>query len=150
MSTESRPNSIEAKIKQKIDDFSKISDWESRYQKIIDLGKNLPDMPEALKVEEAKIKGCQSQVWLHAELKDGNRIHFIGDSDSVLVKGILALLIEVYSNSTIEEVLATPPQFIKDIGLESHLSPSRANGLMAMVKQMKNFAIVFSYMKTST
>lgn len=126
-----------------IDEFRPLTDWEDRYKKLIEWGKALPDLPEALKSEDAKVKGCQSQVWIHARLEEG-RVIFQADSDALLVRGLVALLLKVYSGSTPAEILQFPPDFIRDIGLESKLSPSRANGLFSMIKQIKFFAIAFS------
>lgn len=138
-------------LKQRCDEivaeFSKISDWEARYKKIIELGKSLPDLPENLRTEEAKVKGCQSQVWLHAKLNSQGEIEFQGDSDALLVKGLVALLLKIYSRSTPEEILATPPEFLKAIGFEGNLSPSRANGLFSMIKQIRYFATAFAMLK---
>ncbi len=127
---------------QIVSDFSGLSDWEDRYKKLIELGKALPELPEAKKTEDAKVKGCQSQVWMHARLEDG-KVVFEADSDALLVRGLVALLLKVYSRSTPDEILATPPDFVREIGLESKLSPSRANGLFAMIKQMKYYAMAF-------
>lgn len=128
---------------QVADEFAKLSSWEDRYKKIIALGKSLPDLPENLRTEDAKVKGCQSQVWLHAKLNDRGEIEFQGDSDALLVKGLVALLLKVYSGSTPEEILTTPPDFLKAIGFEGNLSPSRANGLFSMLKQIRYYAAAF-------
>lgn len=128
-------------------DFQHLKTWEERYQKIIAMGKALPELPDELKTDDAKIKGCQSQVWLHAKMDSNRRIYFEGDSDALLVKGLVALVIEVYSSSTPEEILATPPEFLKAIGFEGNLSPSRANGLFSMIKQIRYFALAFSMRK---
>jgi cysteine desulfuration protein SufE len=128
-----------------IAEFQSINGWEDRYKKIIEMGKALPELPENLKVEEAKVKGCQSQVWLHASLDASQRIVFQGDSDALIVRGLVALLLQVYSGSRPEEILASPPQFLKAIGFEGNLSPSRANGLFAMIKQIQMFAMAFQY-----
>ncbi len=128
-------------------EFAKLESWEDRYKKIIALGKALPDLPENLRTEEAKVKGCQSQVWLHAKLNDRGEIEFQGDSDALLVKGLVALLLKVYSGSTPEEILQTPPDFLKAIGFEGNLSPSRANGLFSMLKQIRYFATAFGLLK---
>lgn len=123
-------------------EFSGLTDWEDRYKKLIELGKQLPDLPDQKKLEDFKVKGCQSQVWMHARMENG-RILFEADSDALLVKGLVALLLRVYSNATPAEILNTPPDFVKEIGLESKLSPSRANGLFSMIKQMKFYAMAF-------
>jgi cysteine desulfuration protein SufE len=128
-------------------EFTKLASWEDRYKKLISLGKSLPDLPENLRSEEAKVKGCQSQVWLHAKLNDRGEIEFQGDSDALLVKGLVALLLKIYSGSTPEEILTTPPDFLKAIGFEGNLSPSRANGLFSMIKQIRYFATAFGLLK---
>ncbi len=127
-----------------IDDFSKIPDWEERYRRIIELGKNLSNMDESLKTEANKVKGCQSQVWLHASLNNQGLVVFTGDSDAVLVKGLVALLLQVYSNSAPQDILSTPPEFLKKLGFEGNLSPSRANGLNSMLKQIQLIATAYS------
>lgn len=129
-----------------VKELGSLASWEDRYKKIIALGKQLPDLSEELRTEEAKVKGCQSQVWLHAKLDDQGRIQFQGDSDALLVKGLVALLLKIYSNSSPSEILSTPPEFLKALGFEGNLSPSRANGLFSMIKQIRNFATVFAYM----
>ena len=100
-------------------------------------------MPESQKIEDNKVKGCQSQVWLHAELNNEKRIIFSADSDAAIVKGIVSILLKVYSDSTPEEIIATKPDFLEDIGLRQHLSMSRANGLSSMVKQISIYALAF-------
>ncbi len=122
--------------------FESLGDWEERYKRLIDLGKALPELPANKRLEEYRVKGCQSQVWLHAKLHEG-RVLFEGDSDALLVKGLVALVLEVYSSGTPQEILATPPDFIREIGLESKLSPSRANGVFSMIKQIKYYALAF-------
>jgi cysteine desulfuration protein SufE len=136
--------SIEERQKKYIDEFSAFQSWEDRYRHLIELGKKLPDLPAKLKTEEAKVKGCQSQVWLHAQINEKGEVEFQGDSDAVIVRGLVALLVQIYSFARPEEILATPPHFIKAIGFENNLSPSRTNGLYAMTKQIKNFALAFS------
>lgn len=135
-------------LKQRSDqivaEFSQLRTWEDRYKKIIALGKTIPDLPDSLRTEESKVKGCQSQVWLHARLNDQGEILFQGDSDALLVKGLVAMLLQIYSGSTPEEILSTPPEFLKAIGFEGNLSPSRANGLFSMIKQIRYFATAFS------
>lgn len=136
--------SLKQRSDEIVTEFSKLNDWEARYKKIIELGKSLPDLPENLRTEESKVKGCQSQVWLHAQLNDKGEIEFQGDSDALLVKGLVALLLKIYSGSTPEEILTTPPEFLKSIGFEGNLSPSRANGLFSMIKQIRYFATAFA------
>ncbi len=128
--------------KQVVSEFSGLADWEDRYKKLIEIGKALPTLPDIKKTEDAKVKGCQSQVWMHASLENG-RVIFAADSDALLVRGLVALLLRVYSGCTPDEIISTPPDFVKEIGLESKLSPSRANGLYSMIKQMKYYAMAF-------
>lgn len=123
-----------------IDEFSLFDDWTERYKYIIDLGKTLPLIDEQYKKEENLIKGCQSKVWLHAE-KKGEEIVFTADSDAILTKGIIALMIRVFSNQTPEAIISEDPYFVNEIGLKEHLSPTRANGLVSMIKQIKLYAI---------
>lgn len=137
--TEERQNKI-------IQDFSSLSQWEDRYKKIIEMGKALPEMPENLKTEQNSVKGCQSQVWLSASLNNQGQMVLQGDSDALIVKGLVGLLLQVYSGATPSEVLATPPTFLKALGFEGNLSPSRANGLHAMLKQIKLYATAFDYL----
>lgn len=132
--------------KQVVSDFAGLSDWEDRYKKLIALGKALPDLDDSKKTEDSKVKGCQSQVWMHARL-DGGKVIFEADSDALLVRGLVALLLKVYSGCTPDEIISTPPDFVKEIGLESKLSPSRANGLFSMIKQMKYYAMAFKAMQ---
>lgn len=108
----------------------------------------MPDLPEEMRTEDVKVKGCQSQVWLHARLNPKGEIEFQGDSDALLVKGLVALLLKVYSGSTPEEIMTTPPDFLKAIGFEGNLSPSRANGLFSMLKQIRYYATAFGLLKS--
>ena len=126
-----------------IDEFADIEDWLDRYAQIIDLGNELPPIDEQLKTPEHLIEGCQSRVWLQADLVDG-RIIFQAESDALIVKGIVSLLIQVLSDHTPEEILHADLYFIKRIGLKEHLSPTRSNGLLSMVKQMRMYALAFS------
>ncbi len=125
-----------------IDEFSMFDDWEERYQYMIDLGKTLPLIDEQFKTEENIIKGCQSKVWVHAEMKNGNVI-FTADSDAVITKGIIAILIRVFSNQEPQAIIDADTGFIDTIGLKEHLSPTRANGLVSMIKQLKMYAIAY-------
>ena len=134
--------SIKEKQQELIDDFAFLSDWEQKYEYIIDLGKELKGLPEEKKKEDILIKGCQSQVWLDAELREG-KIFFLADSDGILPKGIISLLVGVYSGHTAEEILAADFDFISKIGLQEFLSPSRANGLASMIKQIKFYAVAY-------
>ena len=133
---------IKEKQQELIDDFAFLSDWEQKDEYIIDLGKELKGLPEEKKNDDILIKGCQSQVWLDAELRDG-KIFFLADSDGILPKGIISLLVGVYSGHTAEEILAADFDFISKIGLQEFLSPSRANGLASMIKQIKFYAVAY-------
>ncbi len=132
-------NDIQAEI---VADFELFDDWMQRYEYIIELGKTLPIIDEAFKTENNLIKGCQSKVWLHAHIADQN-IHFTADSDAILTKGIVAILIRTFSNQTPAAILAAKLDFIDQIGLKEHLSPTRANGLVSMIKQIKMYALAF-------
>ena len=123
-----------------IEDFSFFEDWMTKYEYIIQLGKELPLIYEAYKKPEYLIKGCQSQVWLHADYVD-NKVIFTADSDAIITKGLVSLMIKVLSNHTPEEIADANLYFIDQIGLKEHLSPTRANGLLSMVKQMKMYAV---------
>ena len=125
------------------EEFSLFDDWMSKYEYIIELGKHLPLIDAQYKTEEFKIKGCQSQVWLTAELKDG-KLYYKADSDAVITKGIIALLIRVLSGHTPEEILKSELDFIDKIGMHEHLSPNRSNGLKAMINYMKNYAKIYA------
>ena len=125
-----------------VDEFSMFDDWMQRYEYIIDLGKNLPLIKEEFKTDENIIKGCQSKVWLQGEQHD-DKIVFTADSDAILTKGIIAILIRTFSNQTASEILEADMNFIDEIGLKEHLSPTRANGLVSMIKQIKMYALAF-------
>jgi cysteine desulfuration protein SufE len=130
-------------IENKItDEFSLFDDWMDKYNYLIEMGKTLPILDEKFKTDQYLISGCQSRVWLSAELLDGNVV-FKADSDAVITKGIVNLLIRVLSNQNPEDILKTDMGFIDRIGLKEHLSPTRSNGLMSMIKQMKLYALVF-------
>ncbi|AUC86048.1 Fe-S metabolism protein SufE [Polaribacter sp. ALD11] len=123
-----------------IDEFSMFDDWMERYEYIIELGKSLPIISEQHKLDENLIKGCQSKVWLYSEL-DADKLKFTADSNAILTKGIVALLLRVFSEQKPADILAAETTFIDEIGLKEHLSPTRANGLVSMVKQIKMYAI---------
>ena len=123
-----------------IDEFDMFEDWMERYEHLIELGKSLPMIDEQYKVDENIIKGCQSKVWLHSELK-GDTIAYTADSDAILTKGLVALLLRVFTNQTPQAILTADTAFIDEIGLKEHLSPTRANGLVSMLKQIKLYAI---------
>ena len=128
---------------QIIEDFSFFDDWMEKYEYIIDLGKGLPIISDEYKTEENIIKGCQSRVWLHAD-RDGNKIQFTADSDAVITKGIIGLLIQVLNNQSAKDIAESDLYFIDKIGLKEHLSPTRSNGLVSMVKQMKLYGLALA------
>jgi cysteine desulfuration protein SufE len=129
-----------------IDEFSMFDDWMQRYEYIIDLGKNLPLIKEESKTEDNLIKGCQSKVWLQGEQND-DKIVFTADSDAILTKGIIAILIRAFSNQKAIDILNADTDFIDEIGLKEHLSPTRANGLVSMIKNIKMYALAFDAKK---
>ena len=124
-------------------EYQAIPAWEDRYQKIIALGRALPPLPEQFRTDENKVRGCSSTVWLHAT-SEGDKVVFHADSDAAIPKGLVALLIQVYSGRSAKEILAAPPEFIEELGLNQNLSPNRANGLTAMVKQLMAYALALS------
>jgi len=129
-----------------IDEFSMFDDWMQRYEYMIDLGKSLAIINEENKTDGHIIKGCQSKVWLHAELED-DKIIFTADSDAIITKGIIAILLRVFSNQTPKNILNAETDFIDEIGLKDHLSPTRANGLVSMIKQIRIYALAFEAKK---
>lgn len=133
---------IEAKEQEIIDEFSLFDDWMDKYEHIIGLGKELPLIEENLKTDDLLIKGCQSRVWLHAKLENG-KVIFTADSDAIITKGIINLLIRVLSGEKPDDIVNADMTFIDQIGLKEHLSPTRSNGLVSMVKQMKLYALAF-------
>jgi cysteine desulfuration protein SufE len=139
---------LQEKVDKLLTEFQGLEDWEVRYKKIIDMGKSLPEMDEKYKTEANKIKGCQSQVWLHAYLVEG-RVVFVADSDASIVKGIIALLLKIYSHSTPQEILSFKADFIDQLGLRQHLSMNRTNGLAAMLKQIQMYAFAFQTLLAS-
>ena len=126
-----------------IEEFSAFDDWMDKYQMIIDLGNELPPLDPAYKTEDNLIDGCQSRVWLHAEYNDG-LLHFEADSDAIIAKGLIGLLIRVLSEHMPREILDCDVHFIDEIGLTQHLSPTRSNGLLSMLKQIKTYALAYS------
>jgi cysteine desulfuration protein SufE len=126
-----------------VDEFSMFDEWDERYQYVIDLGRSLPLIDPEYKTENNIIKGCQSKVWLHAEQNDGNVV-FTADSDAILTKGLIAIMIRAFSNQKPEAILEANTDFIDEIGLKEHLSATRANGLVSMIKQIKMYALAFS------
>jgi len=131
-----------------IEDFSGFEDWMDKYSLLIELGNELTPIDPKYKVESNLIRGCQSRVWLHQEFTEG-KIIFEAESDALIVKGLVALLLKIYSNRTPQEILTSEPRFIDEIGLRQHLSPTRSNGLLAMVKQMKLYALAYEKISTN-
>lgn len=129
---------IENEILEEFELFG--DDWEQRYEHLIDMGKTLSPMPEEMKTENRLIRGCQSRVWLQSSLKDG-KVNYLADSDAIITKGIVAMMIRVLNDHSPKEIVDAPLNFIDKIGLKSHLSPTRANGLVSMIKQMKMDAL---------
>jgi len=134
--------SIETIKNDIISEFSLFEDWMEKYEYIIELGKSIPLIDPKFKVDDNLIKGCQSKVWIHAELKNNN-VLFYADSDAIITKGIIAILIRVFSNQEPKNILESDTKFIDQIGLKEHLSPTRANGLVSMIKQIKIYALAF-------
>ena len=139
---------MEQKEQAIVNMFKELPDWEATYKKIIDEGRALGDLPPDLRIDKFKVKGCQSQVWLIAERGSDGLIYFKGDSDAILVKGLLALLLKVFSGETPQAILTGKASFIKELKLDSHLTPSRSNGLYAMLKQIKYYAQAFRLLET--
>lgn len=125
-----------------VDEFSMFQDWMQRYEYMIELGKSLPLIEEKYKTDDNLIRGCQSRVWVHAAM-EGQKLVFTADSDAIITKGIIAILIRAFSNQSPKAILEADTQFIDDIGLKEHLSPTRANGLVSMIKQLKAYALAF-------
>lgn len=140
---------LEQRQEKILKEFSHLQDWDSKYKKIIEMGKSLPAFPEQHRTDDNKVKGCQSQVWLFAELNQNGNVVFQGDSDALIVKGLVALLLELYTDLGPDEILAGSPEFFKTLGLNSQLSPSRSNGLSSMFKQIRNYALAFKIMLQS-
>ena len=135
-------NSIKEKQEEIIEEFSAFDDWMDRYQLLIDLGSEQEPLDEQYKTDSNLIEGCQSRVWLQADFVDG-KVVFRAESDALIVKGIVSLLVKVYSGHTPQEILDNEPYFVEAIGLREHLSPTRSNGLVAMIKQMRLYALAF-------
>jgi cysteine desulfuration protein SufE len=137
---------IEEKINKLKSQFASLQNWEEKYEKLIELGKKWPGLPDDLKIEDLKVKGCQSQVWIKAEMTPDKKIKFRGDSDALLVRGLVAIVLSVYSDETPQTILSTDPVFLKEMGFDAGLSPSRSNGLYSMIKQVKYYATAFQYL----
>jgi cysteine desulfuration protein SufE len=135
--------------KEIIDEFSLFDSWDDKYEYIIDLGKKLPPLDDQFKTSENKVKGCQSTVWLASDYRDG-KVFFKADSDAVIVKGLISMLIRVLSGHTPDEILGDKLDFIREIGMTTHLAQTRSNGLLSMVKQMKHFALAYKIKNDST
>ena len=135
-------NPIEEIQKEIIDEFAMFDDWMQRYEYMIELWKSLPLIEERYKTDDNLIKGCQSKVWVHAEMQE-DKLVFTADSDAIITKGIVAILIRVFSNQKPQHIIEADTDFIDEIGLKEHLSPTRANGLVSMVKQIKMYAIAY-------
>lgn len=135
-------SSIEEIEKEIVEEFSLFDSWDDKYEYIIDMGKKLPALEEEHKKDENKVKGCQSTVWLVADYKNG-RVYYKADSDAVIVKGLISMLIRVLSGQSSDDIVNAKLDFIREIGMMSHLAQTRSNGLLAMVKQMKNYALAF-------
>ena len=134
---------------QLVKEFEELESWEDKYSKIIKFGRELPAMTEEHKTEKNKIDGCQSQVWMHAKFDDG-KMYIEADSDAMIVKGLIALLVKVYSGHEPNEIISSPPEFLQKIGIDNHLSPTRKNGLGAMLKQIQLYAITFKALATAS
>ncbi|WP_109125548.1 SufE family protein [Dyella sp. C11] len=133
------PSSAEQAQQDIVDEFAFFGDWTERYQYLIDLGKPLPPFPDDLKIEEYRVHGCQSMVWL-VPSGDADKLHFQATSDSAIVSGLIALVLRVYSDRSARDIVATEPRYIEAIGLAKHLSPTRSNGLAAMLAKIKAYA----------
>jgi cysteine desulfuration protein SufE len=134
--------SIEKTQAEIVEEFSLFDDWMQRYEYMIDLGKSLPLIDPMYKTDDHIIKGCQSKVWVHADMED-EKVQFTADSDAIITKGIIAILIRAFSNHSPQEILNADTSFIDQIGLKEHLSPTRANGLVSMIKQIKLYALAY-------
>lgn len=139
--------SIKETEEEIIEAFSYLETWEEKYEYIIELGKKLPPLDEEYKVEENIIKGCQSTVWLASDYNDG-KVYFKADSDAMIVKGLVSMLIEVLSGHTPDEIINAKIDFIREIGMMTHLAQTRSNGLLSMIKQIKNYALVYKSIET--
>ncbi len=130
-----------------IERFEAFADWQDRYREIIRAGRRLADFPEEHRTDQKKVQGCQSQVWLHVEMDDAGAVHYFADSDAHIVRGLLALVLEVYSGQPAGEIIATPPDFVDRLGLNEHLSQNRAFGLQAVLKQVKLYALALKTLR---
>lgn len=135
--------SIESKQQEIIEEFSVFGDWMQKYEYIIELGRNLPLLNDADKNDDLLIKGCQSRVWLNATRKDDGTLHFTADSDAIITKGLVALIVRVLDGEKPSDIAQADLHFIQEIGLSEHLSPTRSNGLASMIKQMKTYGLAY-------
>lgn len=140
-SLEDKDKAIEAR-------FSSFPNWEERYHHLIKAGREMPGLSDEDKIEDLKVKGCQSQVWIKAELTKDMKVKFTADSDALVVRGLVALLVELFSNEHPADIVAFNPKFIEKLGLSNHLSPSRANGLFSMLKQIKYYGMAYQALKS--
>src|SRR6266480_5273751 len=136
------PKTIQETEKEIVEEFSLFDSWDDKYEYIIDLGKKLPPLEDKYKIDENRVRGCQSTVYLIADYKDG-KILYKAESDAVIVKGLISMLIRVLSGQSADDIINAKLNFIQEIGMTTHLAQTRSNGLLAMVKQMKNFALAF-------
>jgi cysteine desulfuration protein SufE len=136
-------STIKEKQEEIIEEFNSFDDWMDRYQLLIDLGSEQPPLEEQYKSDDNLIEGCQSRVWLQADLMPDGTVRFLAESDALIVKGIVSLLVKVYSGHTPDEILDNEPYFVEAIGLKEHLSPTRSNGLVSMIKKMRMYALAF-------
>ncbi|MEI6487392.1 MAG: SufE family protein [Bacteroidota bacterium] len=139
--------SIIEKENEIIEEFAMFDDWSDKYEYLIDLGKSLPKLDDMNKTDDKLIKGCQSKVWMHSELVDG-KVIYTADSDAIITKGMVALMVRVLSNQSPDEVIDSKLDFVEKIGLTKHLSPTRSNGLLSMIKQMKLDALAYKQLKS--
>ena len=140
-------STIKEKQEEIIEEFNSFDDWMDRYQLLIDLGSEQPPLEEQYKSDDNLIEGCQSRVWLQADLMPDGTVRVLAESDALIVKGIVSLLVKVYSGHTPDEILDNEPYFVEAIGLKEHLSPTRSNGLVSMIKQMRMYALAFKAKK---
>jgi cysteine desulfuration protein SufE len=141
--------SIPETEKEIVEEFALFDSWDDKYEYIIDLGKKLEPLEDQYKKDENKVRGCQSTVWLVADSRDG-KLFFKAESDAIIVKGLISMLIRVLSGHTPDEIIGAPLHFIQQIGMTTHLAQTRSNGLLSMVKQMKNFALAYKIKNTAT
>ncbi len=134
---------LETRTQALIQEFAELPNWEQKYKHLMAMGAKLPELPQELYSDKYKVRGCQSQVWLHAQLTEEGQVEFLGDSDALIVKGLVSVLLAIYSYAPPEDILNHPPEFFKSLGLGEHLSPSRSNGFFAMVQQIMLYAAAF-------